>query len=624
MSTKTTFKRIALVAVAALGLGVLSVAPSNASATAIDQSNFSFGFVAGGTTATSSISTTESATASVKAGWVAAGAEETLTVKAVIVDGPTGGLGQTVKIEAVESATSTGIIAGTFTTNPDQVAGATGITAGSIVASTINLTYAVSLVKPTVAGTYTVRISPTHAQGAWATAVTPLTFTVTVTAPSTTALANSASYLRADTTAYTAGGTALTDSAVVRAKVATTSTTDTTPEATIWVFQRNATSTANESMTVTIDGPAFASTVNGTRPTAGQAVTVKYDSSAADGSAIYIYSSGTAGKATITVKTISGLLLGTKTVNFFGAVRALAAASDPKPKTIVRSGGKTLLGAWDINATDATGAPVTGLTLSCVSSNTLVIASCAFTDNADGSYTMDLTSASGSTSGQTADITVRVVDPAVTTSTAYLTATAVKVTTGSSVNKVTITTDKASYTPGEQMIVTVSAVDASGNPVYDSAALAALSSNKTVTGLANVATSFTGGKADSINRDTDGSVLTTYRVFAPATSGSFDIYLDYTDAAAASQRATVTATVADAALDAAADAANEATDAANAATDAALAAADAADAATAAAQDASDAVAALSATVAKLVASLKAQITSLTNLVIKIQKKVRA
>jgi trimeric autotransporter adhesin len=30
MSTKTTFKRVALVAVAALGLGVLSVAPSQA------------------------------------------------------------------------------------------------------------------------------------------------------------------------------------------------------------------------------------------------------------------------------------------------------------------------------------------------------------------------------------------------------------------------------------------------------------------------------------------------------------------------------------------------------------------------------------------------------------------
>ena len=83
-------------------------------------------------------------------------------------------------------------------------------------------------------------------------------------------------------------------------------------------------------------------------------------------------------------------------------------------------------------------------------------------------------------------------------------------------------------------------------------------------------------------------------------------------------------TVSNPGVDAATDAANEATDAANAATDAALAAADAADAATAAAQDASDAVAALSATVAKLVASLKAQITSLTNLVIKIQTKVKA
>jgi hypothetical protein len=75
---------------------------------------------------------------------------------------------------------------------------------------------------------------------------------------------------------------------------------------------------------------------------------------------------------------------------------------------------------------------------------------------------------------------------------------------------------------------------------------------------------------------------------------------------------------------AAQDAAAEATDAANAATDAANAAAEAADAATAAAQDAADAVAALSTQVAEMVDALKKQITALTNLVIKIQKKVRA
>jgi hypothetical protein len=78
------------------------------------------------------------------------------------------------------------------------------------------------------------------------------------------------------------------------------------------------------------------------------------------------------------------------------------------------------------------------------------------------------------------------------------------------------------------------------------------------------------------------------------------------------------------ASEAAADAAAEATDAANAATDAANAAAEAADAATAAAQDAADAVAALSTQVSEMVNALKKQITALTNLVIKIQKKVKA
>jgi hypothetical protein len=87
---------------------------------------------------------------------------------------------------------------------------------------------------------------------------------------------------------------------------------------------------------------------------------------------------------------------------------------------------------------------------------------------------------------------------------------------------------------------------------------------------------------------------------------------------------TVAVTGADTLAQAATDAAAEATDAANAATDAANAAAEAADAATAAAQDAADAVAALSTQVSEMVNALKKQITALTNLVIKIQKKVKA
>ena len=88
---------------------------------------------------------------------------------------------------------------------------------------------------------------------------------------------------------------------------------------------------------------------------------------------------------------------------------------------------------------------------------------------------------------------------------------------------------------------------------------------------------------------------------------------------------------ANASADAAADAAAEAIDAANAATDAANLAAEAADAATVAAEEARDAADAATAAVeelatqvATLMSALKAQITTLANTVAKIAKKVKA
>jgi hypothetical protein len=108
-----------------------------------------------------------------------------------------------------------------------------------------------------------------------------------------------------------------------------------------------------------------------------------------------------------------------------------------------------------------------------------------------------------------------------------------------------------------------------------------------------------------------GTTTGTGASLAAAGVNSVVVSVDAVDAAAANASA-------------ATDAAAEATDAANAATDAANAAAEAADAATAAAQDAADAVAALSAQVASLISGLKSQLTALTNLVIKIQKKVKA
>jgi hypothetical protein len=140
----------------------------------------------------------------------------------------------------------------------------------------------------------------------------------------------------------------------------------------------------------------------------------------------------------------------------------------------------------------------------------------------------------------------------------------------------------------------------------------------------NDAAASTYGQSDALKGLVDGTTATN--IFTAYTAGTALVAEEGVGAsfdAAGVNSVTVEVSASDTAQ-AAADAAAEATDAANAATDAANAAAEAADAATAAAQDAADAVAALSAQVASLISGLKSQLTALTNLVIKIQKKVKA
>ena len=185
---------------------------------------------------------------------------------------------------------------------------------------------------------------------------------------------------------------------------------------------------------------------------------------------------------------------------------------------------------------------------------------------------------------------------------------------------------------------TVNVTDGLGN------AVAGATLNIVATGVGRLAT---GGKTAQWTTDSSGSYtfeLTSTTAGAASVtvtgtnSAEYEDLVGYISTTAQANTALVagnisaTGTVtfaegtnaAEANAQAATDAAAEATDAANAATDAANAAAEAADAATAAAQDAADAVAALSAQVATLISGLKAQLTALTNLVIKIQKKVKA
>jgi hypothetical protein len=389
------------------------------------------------------------------------------------------------------------------------------------------------------------------------------------------------------------------------------------------VLVRNALNgaTAVDTVTITVTGPGLL--VDGSTNT-------KYDKVAGQvGDKNYpIVSDGTAGTTTISVKyELTGQSF-TKSLTVYSAAAKTITAAAFNPVLAVGDNA----GAVAVVATDANGNPWTG--------TAYIVAATAADALVAGSSTPVKCAAWNSTTGILCPVTVttlgtanlKVIDAStVALATATSNVVAVKSTLQSAAS-VKIAFDKATYAPNEKALITVTALDSAGNTMQGKTWSALLASGGITASVALAAGSDT-LTATSIATSTYSSASSnliagsrTYVVYMPSGSGAVTISATGgTDLPAAAQvKVTATATVVNASVDAATDAANEATDAANAATDAALAAADAADAATAAAQDASDAVAALSASVEKLVASLKAQLTSLTNLVIKIQKKVKA
>jgi len=221
-----------------------------------------------------------------------------------------------------------------------------------------------------------------------------------------------------------------------------------------------------------------------------------------------------------------------------------------------------------------------------------------------------------SKSGSTSSLTFTFVNGAGTA----LVSPAVTVTVGGALASAKLAFDKTSYSPGAEAILTATGLDKDGNKAYDAQDVMKNGMLSTLSFTTPSSMKLLGGtKARTVN--------------APLASGTWTVTaydsLDraYTATATITNVAQEALDAAKAATDAATaslDAASEATDAANAATDAANAAAEAADASTAAAQDAADAVTALATQVAEMMDAMKKQITALTNLVIKIQKKVKA
>jgi len=377
--------------------------------------------------------------------------------------------------------------------------------------------------------------------------------------------------------------------------------------------------------TITGPGTLSISSNAGNQASAGRYLTA----AAAPSSDFYIniFSDGTSGVATIKIL-VGGTEWKSKTVTFYGAAKTLVASQNHKVlkagtttgagcnPTSCPGGSVTLSNVAQVVATDANGVVVPGMTYTAVPDATVVTASTATsTGNADadaiGATWFSVTTAPDVASGKTGTVSYK----ATASDGTALVSNALTFAIGGAPVSVTIAASGSSEVGAKNSLVFTDK-DAAGNAPYDLDVSLALTSN-----VALVVGSSTPGATSGLP-STIAMIGGTGSVnfFNPFVAGDVTI----SGKAAGLIPLSVTVSVSNSAVNAAADAAAEATDAANAATDAANAAAEAADAATAAAQDAADAVAALSAQVTAMISALKKQLIALTNLVIKIQKKVRA
>jgi len=627
MSTKTTFKRIALVTVAALGFGVMSVAPSSAVVNA-DSLTLSAATAAQTTAETQ---TASSAVATISFLPTAQG--DSMSVVASLVSGPAGNTALpylSVTETASAGSDSVTAIAKGAKTEPNAKAVAAAMGASAVT----TVKYAVyvgtdSRTAPSVAGTYVVKLTPALNSGTTgggnATAQT-LTITVTKSAADDTVATSATSIV---TTA--ADTTSASDVAVTAIKTANTAT----ERAIIKVSPKNAGAlTATDSYTALIkSGPGIlGELVDGDKGSAtfGASAGTSRVIAVRSNSWIAVYSDGSAGVATIEIQSKAGVVLATETVTFYGtATSASSTVASPVIGAAAGAGADAILvklfdGTTEIK--DATTFYVTSSDTTKISGSYTSTGSLTY-NATDGGFYVTLTGVAAGT----ANITVGTKSSA--TATTGVEAAAVAVRVGSTtIDDVKVEFDKTSYLPGELATIKVTPLDKDGAILSSSDTYTVFATGGIVapvvlgTGSATITgvTAQDGGK-DGSGLGADG--IASYKVYMPAYQGTFVFkYTTGTMATTAKSAVARTISVDVVAADggAAAAAAEEATAAANDATDAALSAAEAAEAATAMAQEAVDAVAELSAQVTTLISALRAQITSLTNLVIKIQKKVKA
>ena len=561
--------KIALGLAAAMSFGVISALPTSAAVNAPTLTIDS---------ATDAVSTGESATAVVTLSFISQTSADTATVISAMFTQPTGSA-KSATFSLLETSTATAAIAGN---NVSADVNATVNTPTYVTAK-----FLVTLNAPSVAGTYEARILTTSPVNG-----PTVTWTVTVKAADLTPSAST-------TTSILNSGevtTATADAAVYAPKA-----TSTDAAAVIVVTPKNAAGgNATESILATVTGSGLIGYgTNATSMSAtGRALVIP------NGNYIGVFSDGTAGVSTITLTTLTGTVIATEKVTFYGDIATIVATPI---KSVIAVGANTT--TVKAVAYDAAGVTVGAGTLSAYSSDISVVSdsgTAAAITNGEAVFTLTGVKAGG------VAVTVK-------NSTGTIVSVPVSTRVEAAAATVKISFDKAEYLPGEAATIKVQVLDASGLPV----------SGKTHANLfatGGIVSSYAFGSGSDVltgvSVTTDTETVKTFKVFMPLTETEVKVTAVGGVSLPVAGQVEVSATAK--VTNKASDAAKLAADAAEAAKDAADKATIAADKATAQATAALDAVTKLSATVSAMLSSLKKQIASLTALVVKIQKKVKA
>ena len=460
-----SFKKIALGLAAAMSFGVLSALPTHATVIAPTLTIDS---------ATDSILVGETATAVVSLSYISETSADTATVLSAMFAQPSTA-NKSATLTLLETNTATVVIAGdSLTANVNSTVNTTGY---------VTAKFTVTLAAPTVAGTYEARIITTRPSTG-----PSVIWTITVGAGDTVPSAST-------TTSILNRGeviTATADDSVFAPKAAATDAA-----AVIVIAQKNAASrTTSESLLATVTGSG--SVGYGTNATTmsvlGRSVVIP------SGNYIGVFADGTAGVGTITITTLTGTVLATEKVTFYGDIATIEATA---VKSVIAVGANTT--TVKAVAKDASGVTVGAGTLYAYSSDvTTVSDSATATTIVNGEAVFTITG-------------VKTGGAAITVKSGTIASAPVSTRVEAAAATVKISFDKATYLPGEAATVKVQVLDAVGLPVSGKTHSALFA-----TGGITSTYAFGSGSdvltATSVTTDTD--TAKSYKVYMPLTENT--------------------------------------------------------------------------------------------------------